>query len=84
MFFLTDPGLSIIMKEGPTAPGRPHEDDPTEQSERIGADIMIHFSLEWKAEVKRAHDAWRNGTLNRPPVTVQLLGAYPPDRVACE
>ena len=33
MFFLTDPDLSIIMKEGPTAPGRPHEDDPTEQSD---------------------------------------------------
>ena len=49
-----------------------------------GADIMIHFSLERMAEVKRAHDAWRNGTLNRPPVTLQLLGAYPPDRAACE
>ena len=41
---------------------------------------MIHFSLERMAEVRSSHDAWWNGTLNRPLVTVQLLEAYPPNR----
>lgn len=38
--------------------------------------MLIHFDKDRLAEVRDAHDRWRNGTLGRPLVSVSRWGVY--------